>query len=119
MKNLRIIEYSRGFQVKMYWYSDEFLLGYYLSDEDKEKRERRKRIKEELERASWSTSHFTEIDMDWDEIWEQEGSGLPTTSLPASEHQCEPLCEPGEGPSAAFFLLFTKCSELCSLGDHF
>lgn len=54
-----------------------------------------------------------------DEIWEQEHSGLPTTSLPASEPQCESLCEPGEGPSAAFFLLFTKCSEFCSLGDHF
>ena len=54
-----------------------------------------------------------------DEIWKQEGSGLSTTSLPASEYQCEPLCEAGKGPSAAFFLLFTKCSEFCSLSDHF
>lgn len=56
----------------MYWYTDEFLLGYYLSDEDKERRERKRRLREELERASWSTSQFTEIDMDWDEIWEQD-----------------------------------------------
>ena len=54
-----------------------------------------------------------------DEIWKQEGSGLSTTSLPASEYQCEPLCEAGKGPSAAFFLLFTKYPEFCSLSDHF
>ena len=71
MKNLRIIEYFGGFQVKIYWYTDEFLMGYYLSDEDKERRERRKRIREELERQSYATDRFTEVDMDWEEIWEQ------------------------------------------------
>lgn len=68
MKNVRIIEYPRSYQVRIYWYDKDFLLGYYLASDDKERRERRKRIREELERYHWNYDEFVETELDWDEI---------------------------------------------------
>ena len=80
MKNVQIIEYSGGFQVKLYWYSDEVLMGYYLSDDDKEKRKRKRELRERWEREQWTPDKFTEIDLDWEEIWQLQEQGRKETA---------------------------------------
>lgn len=74
MYNIRIIEYPKSFQVKVYEYDVDFLMAKYLDSGDKDKKERRKRIKEQIERAYWSNGwHDVDFDFeDLDEIWAQE-----------------------------------------------
>lgn len=54
-----------------------------------------------------------------DEMWKQEGPGLSTSPFSLCQGITFALWKAGDGASAAFFLLFTKCPEVCSLSDHF
>jgi len=73
MHNVSIIEYPNTYQVRVYDYDVQFLMSKYLGEIDSDKKERRKRIKEQLERQYWQEWHEVEYDFeDLDDLWAEE-----------------------------------------------
>jgi len=67
MYNVRVIEYPTGFQVRVYEYDVDYLMCKYLASDDKDKKERKKRIREQIERVQWENG-WHDVDLDWDEF---------------------------------------------------